>query len=255
MSRPAELQSAFALALHDPDSGVPPGLDPGSAGRFDVHRNNMVAGLVDALRSTYPAIERLVGEQYFAAAARAYVRAEPPQSPVLLYYGGSFPGFLESLPAASTVPYLGDVARLEWARLRALHAADAAPAPVQALAGLDGADLEAVRLELHSSLCLLRSRWPVVSLWSDCMGVGSPAHIELHAAEVAVVLRPGLNVRVHAAPPGAAALLEAVQTGASLGAAMRQSMTSDDAEAIAAQLRYLFDIGAVAAVGFTETEI
>lgn len=254
MPRPAELESAFARALRDPDSAVPSGLRAGSAGRFDVHRNNMVAGLVDALRSTYPAVERLVGEAYFAAAARAYVRAEPPQSPVLLNYGGTFADFLESLPSADSVPYLGDVARLEWARLRALHAADAVPGSMQALAGLDEVALETVRLELHPSLWLLRSQWPVVSLWLDCMGRGSSAKVDLDVPESAVVIRPVLHVRVHSPSSGVAELLAAVQAGATLGAAMRRSMTSDDPGDLAAQLRCVFDIGAVTAVNLAETE-
>jgi hypothetical protein len=253
--RPAELQSAFARALRDPDSGVPSGLRAGSAGRFDVHRNNMAAGLVDALRSTYPAVERLVGEAYFAAAARAYVHEDPPQSPVLLNYGSTFADFLESLPSADSVPYLGDVARLEWARLRALHAADAVPGSMQPLAGLDEEALETVRLELHPSLWLLRSQWPVVSLWFDCMGGGSSSgKVDLDVPESAVVIRPVLSVRVHSASPGVAELLAGVQAGATLGAAMRRSMMSDDPGDLAAQLRYVFDIGAIAAVNLPETE-
>jgi hypothetical protein len=42
------------------------------------------------------------------------VRIEPPLSPILLKYGGRFPTFIETFRPTSSLPYLADVARLEW---------------------------------------------------------------------------------------------------------------------------------------------
>jgi hypothetical protein len=254
----AELQSEFARALRDPALAPPPALggdaNTGASRRFDVYRNNMVVGLVDALRSAFPAVHRLVGEQYFAAAARVYIDRHPPESPVLLLYGKKFGDFLDSFPSASGVPYLGDVARLEWARANALHAADTEPASINKLTGVHEVQIESVALTLHPSLSVIRSRWPVVSLWAACLDTDHGIDVDMHASEHAVVVRPWLKVRVHVPPAGASDFLAGLERGAALGDSARSAMDADEAFDLAAQLQFVFDIGAVAAVNLPEQQ-
>lgn len=248
----ADLQSDFVRALRDPARPAPHQLrgvpQSGSSRRFDVHRNNIIASLVDALQSTFPAIQRLVGEDYFTAVARVYVQQYPPDSPVLLYYGGTFGDFLESFPSASGVPYLGDVARLEWARIKALHAADAEPATIDDLAGVPETQLKSVTLSLHPSLLLIRSRWPVVSLWSACLDAGHSGDVDMKTPEHAVVVRPALKVAVQAPHAGGGEFLAALRRGATLGGAAQQAMDTTEMFDLAAQLQFIFQIGAVTAV-------
>ena len=93
--------------------------------RFAVYKNNVYARLVDALRDPFPAVERLVGEEFFRYAAVQYIAVTPPRSPTLLGYGKDFARFLEEFPPAQDIPYLSDVADLEFRYLEAYHAADA----------------------------------------------------------------------------------------------------------------------------------
>ncbi|NWG24643.1 MAG: putative DNA-binding domain-containing protein, partial [Pseudorhodoplanes sp.] len=99
MSMHAERQSGFARALLDPARGVPPGVIAHTGHRiqkrFAVYRNNVTASLVTALRTRFPVIEKLVGDEFFAAMARVFVLENPPRSPILAEYGDSFPSFLE----------------------------------------------------------------------------------------------------------------------------------------------------------------
>lgn len=85
------------------------------APRFDIHRNNWRGNLRAALRAGYPVIERLVGADFFNYCADAYIDAHPSQSSNLENYGEVFAPFLGEFPAASSLPYLVDVARLEFA--------------------------------------------------------------------------------------------------------------------------------------------
>jgi hypothetical protein len=132
------IHASFSDALLDPAAPCPPGLsswngsDP--AQRFAIYRNNVVVGLVDALADTYPVTQELVGEAFFRAMVREFVRAAPPRSPVLALYGQGFAEFIESFPPAAGLPYLAEVARLEMLRVRAWHAADAVPVTHKALA-------------------------------------------------------------------------------------------------------------------------
>jgi len=158
----AELQADFAAALADPTLPAP----AGSGRRFDAHRNNRAVSLIEALEASFPVVRRLVGNDFFRAAAKAYIRRHPPRTPVLLLYGETFGAFLEGFEPARGVAYLGDVARLEWARLNAFHAADAEPLSLARLAEVPQERLADLRFTLHPSLQLLASRWPVASLWA-----------------------------------------------------------------------------------------
>ncbi len=115
----------FAAALLDPDVAAPDGLvawngsDP--AHRFAVYRNNVTSALSDVLADSFPVTQQLVGEEFFRAMARIFLRGSPPPSPILTAYGEGFPAFVADFAPARTVPFLADVARLEWLRLRALH--------------------------------------------------------------------------------------------------------------------------------------
>ena len=105
-----------------------------------------------ALGTRFPATSRIVGEEFFNAMARVFVIAHPPRSPLLMTYGDDFPDFIADFEPAAELPYLADVARLEAARTRAYHAADAVlldPAAVAATIGQEA--LGAVRFALHPS--------------------------------------------------------------------------------------------------------
>ncbi len=243
-----DAQAAFVAALADPAAPPPAAIGERQRRRFDIHRNNVAHAMVEALRATFPAVERLVGAEFFAALARAHLAAEPPASPLLFRYGGGFPAFLEAFPPAARVPYLGDVARLEWARLGAYHAADAAPLGLDALAALPESALADARLELHPSLTLLASRWPVVALWAASTGNGPAEAVDLARPEAVAVLRPRLEVETRPMSPAAHAFLAALAQGRPLGAAATEAAAQHDGFDLAEHLSGVFSIGAVAAI-------
>jgi hypothetical protein len=248
----AALQDAFAAALTDPCLPPPSGLRRPAEGprsrRFDVYRNNMAISLIEALEAAFPAVHRLVGDTFFKAAAKAYIRREPPRSPVLLLYGEGFGAFLDGFAPAASVPYLGDVARLEWARLYAYHAADAEPLSIARLAAVPQAALPETRLVLHPSLRLLRSRFPVASLWAATRGADSDVEVDMRRGEEVIVLRPALSVDARVLPEGGYAFIERLATGDPLGEAAGAAAGSCPGFDLAPHLQGLFQLGAVVAI-------
>jgi len=238
-------QENFADALLDADQPVPGTVTSHTARapqkRFAVYRNNVVAGLVAALRTQFPATEKIVGEKFFAAMARVYVVTTPPRSPILVTYGDGFPGFVAGFAPAADVPYLADVARLEVARTRAYHAADATPLDPSAWQELDPGVLLNVRVTLHPSVQILRSAHPVVTIWSMNSGEHALASIEDCGAEDALVARPRLDVQVRRMPAGGAAFLGALASGASLGDAVISGAADHPEFDLAANLAGLID--------------
>ena len=80
MSELARLQQDFASGLLGQDDAILAQIQPG---RFapdavlQIYRNNVILGLTEVLASSYPAVAAMVGEEFFAAAARGFVLAEP----------------------------------------------------------------------------------------------------------------------------------------------------------------------------------
>lgn len=243
----AAIQATFAAALLDADRPVPGAVTSHSARtpekRFAVYRNNVVAGLIAALRTQFPATERIVGEDFFAAMAHDYVVAEPPRSPILVHYGDGFPGFIANFAPAADLLYLADVARLEAARTRAYHAPDAAPLDPSCWQGLDPRVLAGVRVALHPSMQILRSAHPIVTIWSMNSGGAALSSIEDCGAEDALVLRPLLDVEVRRLPPGGAKFLTALTAGAALGDAALSATADHPQFDLAANLAGLIGAG------------
>lgn len=236
-------QEDFAAALLNPGLPVPEGLiDPAGcpAGRrFDVYRNTVVGGLTRALEAGFPAVRKLVGEAFFAAMAGVFLRGHPPRNRVLMLYGDEFPEFLRAFQPVAHLGYLPDVARLEQALRESYHAADHQAVDVSAWAP---EVLLERRLGLAPSARLVRSRWPVLSIWAANMR-GGPAPVM--QGEDALVLRAGFDPAPHLLPPGGGAFVEALMRGCLLEAAMDAGGDGLDAEAV---LALLISQGAIAEV-------
>lgn len=156
-------QADFARSLLDPDRAVPP-MIVARGNRFDIYRNNVLASLTSALASTFPVVEKMVGSEYFAALASAFIRETPPTSRILAEYGGVFPLFVETFPPLANFPYLADVARLEWLRQEAIRSPDD-PQRDTPLASIEVEALMERKLVLAPSARLLTSPHPVATLW------------------------------------------------------------------------------------------
>ena len=227
----APFETSFADALLDANAPVPHNIAADDAAaprrRFAVYRNNVVTGLRKALASRFPVVEKLVGKEYFAAMALAFVREKPPHSPLLATYGDHFPSFIAAFEPARELPYLADVARLEAARTYAYHAADAASIGADRFAKLDSTAIGDIRIDVHPSTGVVRSPYPIVTVWAMNGGEQELAPIGNWCSEDALVCRPHLEVQVRALPPGGAAFLLALAAGQPLGAAAEAALADD----------------------------
>ncbi|WP_168880109.1 DUF2063 domain-containing protein [Rhizobium sp. P28RR-XV] len=245
-------QTEFAAALIDSDLAVPKGLTawsgPEPARRFGVYRNNVAIGLISALASRFPAAERIVGEEFFAAMAQEFVRLHPPRSPLLLAYGDDFPDFAEDFEPAREIPYLPNVMRLEAARGHAYHAADATPLNAALLANIEPAGLADLAFVPHPSASIVRCAHPAVTIWAMNTGEIELADIADWTAEDALVVRPEMIVEVHRLPPGGAVFLERLFAGADLGSAFETSLAEAADFDLSANLAGAFTAGAFLAI-------
>jgi hypothetical protein len=162
-----ETQRAMRTWLVDGERDIAAALlaDGISPDRLDIYRNTFVANATRALRLTYPAVHKLVGNEFFEGAAAEFVAQHPPRSACFDDYGEPFATFLAAFPAASALAYLADVARLEWAVSRALHADDVEPLDLARLASLSSEDQARVSFVPRPSVSLLSLATPADAIW------------------------------------------------------------------------------------------
>ncbi len=239
--------AAFASALSDPTRAPPPNtlgrLGAPDARRFAIYRNNVAVSLITAIEARYPVARRLVGEEFFRAMARAFVARNKPASPLILHYGADFPDFVAEFEPARDLAYLPDVARLENCWVEAYHSADEEPLGLAAIAAVDPADLDRVKLVFHPAARLLRSSHPAASIWAGHQGDGDVEPPPVWRAEEALITRPHADVRVRILPAGGYSFARALHTGATLGQA-HAAMTIDDFDP-GAHLVGLIESGAI----------
>lgn len=204
---------------------------PQSARGLAAYRSNGHAMAERALRAAYPVIVAMLGEQNFDLLARDLWHTHPPRCGDLAQWGDALPGFLQASDQLSDAPYLGDVARAEWALHRAASATDAEP-DLPSFARLASEDPQGLALVLSPGATVIGSRFPVASLVTAHLH-SSPSLAEAAqrlregVSEHAQVWRQGLRPRIAAIAPPAAALVQALQAGADLPGALDAAGAAD----------------------------
>lgn len=222
-----ELQSTFSNAVFG-DSHQAEQLVAWCAGQhadrgLQAYRNSVLANLAGAVRSTYPVIERIVGTSFLNAAIRQYVLARPSRCSDLNAYGDDFGDFLEHLEPAAELPYLPDIARIEW-WVQCIH--DAANGPEQDLSALATATPEQwaeLRFRVDPAHAVFRSRWPVARIWEvNQASYDGDFTVDFEQAETVLIQRQGHVVAVEALTESEAAFLQSLVQGNTLTEAANQ---------------------------------
>ena len=197
MSALLELQRAFgASLLREEDDAIHAVIaDDGftAAERLRIYRNTCRSTLIAALRMTYPAVDRLVGGDFFDFASARYIAEYPARSGYLNEYGAEFAGFLDAFAPAAGLRYLADVARFEWALGVASNAIDAPALTAAALASMRPAQHASLRFEAHPSVSFLLLASPADEI-ADAVLSGADAamrEVNLSSGSVRLVVHRG----------------------------------------------------------------
>ncbi len=214
-------QSLFKTAMMDPNQPVPEGLsdaqDRPAGRRFNVYRNNVAVSLTEAMHTAFPVIAKLLGKQNMDGLSGIFLRAHPPSSPLMMFYGEAFPEFLAGMKQLDHLGFLPDVARLELAMRESYHAADATPINPQDLAGLAIEELLECTVELAPSLRVVRSPWPIYDIWRFNTEENAPKPEPV--PQDVLITRPEFDPAPQPLPIGGADWIEALRLGASFSEA------------------------------------
>ncbi len=220
---------------------------------FAVYRNTVMKGCIDALQANYPAVVRLVGEEWFRAAAAIYVRAALPADPTLLRYGATFPDFLARFEPAAQLPYLPGVARLDRHWTEAHAAPDAAALDASAVARLAPEALAQTVLHPHPA-----ARWawfsdaPIYTIWSRNRADNAPAADLDWQPEGALLVRPRDAVEWIALDAAGCAFLDACVADDTLAECAQAALQAQDDADISRLMATLLEVGAFGRMSLTD---
>ncbi len=203
---------------------------------LQAYRANAGALAERALAAAFPTVAQLLGDESFAAFARAHWQAEPPRQGDVATWGDTLPGFIAASAQLAGEPYLADVARLDWA----VHLAERALDDEQPAAGLPlltTQDPDAVQLRLRAGHAVLGSAHPVQAIWqahrSEAPDRFEPVRqaFSEQRADAVRVRRLGLRVRVDRIDPATARFEQALLQPHTLRSALTTAGPAFDIEA------------------------
>ncbi len=128
-----------------------------------IYRANAHAHAERTLASTYLVVRALLGDEAFHALARALWHRHPPPRGDLGEWGEALAAFIAGEPDLAALPYLGDVARTEWALHQAARAPEV-PSDPAGFARLQDHDPDALHPRLAAGSWVLASHWPVLAI-------------------------------------------------------------------------------------------
>ena len=214
---------------------------------FSIYRNTVAKGCIDALEANYPTVTRLVGPDWFRAAAALYVAESPPDDSRLLSYGDNFPTFLAQFGPAAALPYLPHTARLDRFWTEVHTAADATAAT--------GADITPLHPDVLAK-CVLHphpaARWawfdgqPIFSIWQQNRAASTLPTCDLvWQGEGALLTRPNDAVAWCRIGVADCAFLDACDQGKPLAAAARAALQAQANVDLAHLFHRLLQAGAL----------
>lgn len=235
MTTEAQRQQALMAAILQRDDGAalqgwvlerPAGVRRG----LQAYQANAGASAERVLAAAFPTVQALVGEESFAALARAFWHAEPPLRGDLAQFGRGLPAFIAAGEQLADVPYLADVARLDWQLADAERALDAQvdTGTLSLLADVEPARL---RLALMPGVAVLVSGYPVVSLWkahqatdaADAHRAQARRKLGAGEGENAVVWRSGWRAEADVIDAPTARWMQSLLNGDTLALALAQA--------------------------------
>jgi hypothetical protein len=208
--------------------------------------------LIEVLAARYPVIRCLVGQLSFRIVARRFIVSEPPRIATFASFGDNFPRFLRGQGNVASFEYVADIAELEMVRGKARRAPDVRPLAAEGLLPVRAQRLNGLHITLHPSVCLVQSRFPIVTIWENNQFDDENGMIDRWSAEAALVARPFLEVEVRRLLPGGYTFVRALSEGQTVATAVRAASAATPKFEVASNLALLIDANVI--VGLHQVE-
>ncbi len=248
-----DLQAAFAAHVTGADRAdllaVVAGDTIPAAARLGIYRHHVFESLGTALAATFPTVQALVGADFFRRLARDFVTLSLPAQPVLAEYGAGLPAFIAGYEPAGGLPYLIDIARLDWALNLAFHAPEARRLAAADLSAIAAERLPSMSLALSAGAALLHSCYPLDRIWQASQPGAAGETVDLNSGGAdLLILRRAHDAAFVSLSAGEAALISSLVEDKSLEVAAGAALQVEPAFDLSASFARLLGLGAFAAL-------
>ena len=248
-----DLQAAFAAHVAGGDradlAAVIVGDSIPAEARLRVYRHHVSHSLSAALAATFSTVHALVGEGFFRGLAQGFVAEALPMQPVLAEYGAGFPAFVAAYEPARALPYLADIARLDWALNVAFHSPEGRRLAMADLAVIEPDRLPSLSIALPLGAALIGSHYPIDRIWSASQPGASAETVNLEGGRAdLLVSRRADDAAFIVLDGGEAAFVAALAGGESLEGAAEQAASAEPPFDLSTAFGRLLSLGAFAAL-------
>ncbi len=222
-----ELQLAMTSQILGDDSPfpfdewirVPDGADPRT--RFAIHRDGYPARIASSLAEAFPAVVNIIGDGSLASLTDRFIRDGGCSERNLNRIGRSLPAFLEGDPLMRELPFLPDLAALEWAVFECFHSAPGDEFDPSRIGAFSSDDWAHARIVFRPGTAVVGSEWPIHELWNTRDLDRSEIDVDLSGRpERVLVYHVGFAIETHTVDLIEAHALESLLAGARLGELM-----------------------------------
>lgn len=248
-----DLQASFAAYLagevRTDLAAVVAGDSISAQARLRVYRHHVEHSLATALGATYSTVQALVGEAFFHTMAKAFVARDFPRQPVLAEYGKGFAAFVEGYAPARELPYLADMARLDWALNIAFQSPARTRLDAASLAAVPSDGLLAMTLALASGAAIVSSPYPIDRIWHLSQPEAAEETLDMEGGGASLlVLRRADDAAFVSLDRAEAAFVAAVAAGDTLERAAQSAFDADPAFDLSTTFGRLLALQAFAAL-------
>jgi len=195
--------------------------------RLSIYRNNVYASLSESLADTFRTVKQLVGDSFFSTMAKRFLQEHLPEHANLDEFGKQFPQFIHHYEPAQRLPYLADVAQLEWLQHSAYYASDAKPLAPGDFAELENEVFINSTLKMHPSVSLLHSQYAVFSIWDfHEQKRQSTESVNYLQPECVLIARPEAEIKTYCIAESTLVFLQALLNNNSVLQAVEQTLST-----------------------------
>ncbi len=195
--------------------------------RMQLYRDSAIGNIIAPLELTYPVIKDLVGDNFFDLMCHKYIEKHWPKSGNMNDYGKKFAEFIKDLEQTKSLPYLSDIARLEWLFHLSSLADDKQQSDWSKFAQLTEENLSKVKIDLHPSTMLIASDYPILKIWEMCKE-NCAEKLDLKQGVNTLLVRKNLKVNLYPLEDNEMAFLRALINGETLMSAFDKALEIEE---------------------------
>lgn len=182
--------------------------------RLSIYSEAYRLRLTEALASTLPRLQQLLGTERFAELAREYIDLCPSSYPSIRWFGDRMPHLLQkSFPEQ---PWFAELATFEWAVAAAFDGADAEPVGIEALAAIAPEQWPTLAFRFHPTVQVLAMHTNAPVLFKALSADDPlPGCVMLDEAQSWLIWREQLRPQYRSLGPDEVAALQVMRDGGS----------------------------------------